>query len=107
MIILFTDDIKFAKILSKFRPPCCIACPTKQLFFKKVMRLIRGVVPFLYDGLKINSEEELIKIVIEHFGQENIIQNNANIIVINAYVKNDDKKINCFNTRNGMYICNI
>ena len=106
LIIFFTDEIKFAKILSKFRPPCITACPTKCLNFKQVMRLIRGIVPFYYEGIDYNhNEEELIKIVVEHLLQENIIQDNVNIIVINAFV-NNNKKLNYFNSRNGMYICN-
>lgn len=103
LIILFTDEVKFAKVISRFKPPCCIACPTNSLIFKQFGRLIRGVIPYFYEK-KIN-EEELIQILIKHFGQKNIIQETINIIVINAFLDNG-KNIYSDKNKNGMYILN-
>lgn len=47
LIILFTDELKFAKTLSKFRPSCRIVCVAKDQFTFNYLRLIRGVSPIL------------------------------------------------------------
>jgi pyruvate kinase len=115
LIILFTDEIKFVKILSKFRPPCNVTCPTNCLKIKQIMKLIRGIKSFFYDEKNIINIEELIRIIIENYKQKNFIKNNIKIIVINAYIdknknknfnNNDNKNIlNNTYIRNGVYIC--
>jgi pyruvate kinase len=60
LIILYTDNYKLAKCLSKFRPKCRIVCVTNQYKYFNFLRLIRGVTPFLFDNfsdLKLKGEE--------------------------------------------------
>ncbi len=49
LIILYTDDYRFAKTLSKFRPNCRIVCVTKDHKVFNYLRILRGVSPFIFD----------------------------------------------------------
>lgn len=57
LIILSTDNPKYAKTLSKFRPNCCIICATNDKKVYNHIRLIRGVSPFLFD---MKSSDNLV-----------------------------------------------
>ncbi len=58
LIILYTDDYRFAKTLSKFRPNCRIVCVTKDQKVFNYLRILRGVSPFIFDA----EEESEIKV---------------------------------------------
>jgi len=103
LIVLFTDQIHYAKILTSLRPNCIIACPTNSVFLSRFLRLYRGVIPFFYENL--NSTKDVLEKLIERFKEKNMINKNLNIILTRAYL-NVDKNIfaNENNYNNGVFV---
>ena len=104
LIILFTDEINFAKCLSKFRPPCLIACPTKSEIVSRFLRLYRGVIPFIHKD--IEKTQEIIDNLIEIFVKKDIIDKNIKILMINAYMDEGNSETIKNFLNNGMFIIN-
>jgi pyruvate kinase len=104
LIILFTDQIQFAKILTNLRPPCIIACPTSSIKSYRFLRLFRGVIPYLHEE-SIFSIDDLLKKLIEKFRGKNIICKYVKSILIRANVnkKNLDKNNEKDNYNNGIF----
>lgn len=89
LIILFTDQVKFAKILSNLRPPCVIACPTSSSISYRFLRLFRGVIPYLHEDTIII--EDLLTRLIEKFRGKNIVNKVVKCVIIRAYLKRNQE----------------
>ncbi len=103
LIILFTDNIKFAKILTNLRPPCIIACPTYSDFCYRFLRLFRGVIPYLHkDPITIQI---LLSKLIGKFREKDIINKADKSIIIRAYVNKKNHQIynDLDNYNNGIF----
>ncbi len=74
LIVLFTDQIHYAKILTSLRPNCIIACPTNSVFLSRFLRLYRGVIPFFYENL--NSTKDVLEKLIERFTEQSFAMEN-------------------------------
>lgn len=85
--------------MSKYRPHCIIAYPTKDTKEAEYVRLIRGVIPWFYDEEQ-NDRNKITKSVIDGFLKKNIVISCDNIITVNAYTQRPDK------TKNGIFIIN-
>jgi len=106
LIILFTDNIQFGKILSNLRPNCIIACPTTSIILSRFLRLFRGVIPFYYEQL--NCTQKVIDKLIDRFREKNIINKNIKTILIRAFLNNEqNKKLENKNYNNGVFILNF
>lgn len=103
LIIIFTDQIQFAKILSNFRPPCIIACPTSSPISYRFLRLFRGIIPYLYKDPMI--VQDLLSKLINKFREKNIINKTVKCILIRAHVKKRNNEIanDVDNYNNGIF----
>lgn len=54
-IVLFTDNYKYAKFLSKYQPDCKIFCVTNDFCHHSYMNLCRGVVAYYTQKSDISS----------------------------------------------------
>jgi pyruvate kinase len=100
LIILYTDNHKFAKALSKYRPNCRIICITDNESIYSYLRMFRGVSPFLYEYDDINNIDKLTNRIIETARMKNLLVPNSDLVlVINAY--QDIEKSEMY--KNGIY----
>jgi pyruvate kinase len=100
LIILYTDNHKFAKALSKYRPNCRIICIIDNESIYNYLRLLRGVSPFLYNYDDINNIDKLTNKIIETAKTKNLLSPNSDLVlVINAYQDVEKSE----NYKNGIY----
>jgi pyruvate kinase len=74
MIIVFSDDDRVAKLISKYRPNCPIIFPTSNYQHSQYLRLIRGVFVIYLPGA--NTHDEIINIISQQYkGQKILVMN--------------------------------
>lgn len=95
-IIIFSDNIIIANIISKYRPSCLIAFPTTDENKLMNLRMIRGIFPVLIKNDKI---EDLLKFIIMKVQNKTILDKPAHVIVINAYIEKHKKYKNGYHLR--------
>lgn len=106
LIVLFTDQIHFAKILTSLRPTCIIAFPTTSIIISRFLRLYRGVIPFFYENLY--TTKDVLDKLIETFKEKNIINKKVKIILTRAYLNvNKNTNSNDNDHNNGIFVVNI
>lgn len=101
LIILFTDEINFAKLLSNLRPSCIIACPTTSPILNRFLRLFRGVIPFHCKNCY--KKKDILNKLKERFLEKHIIEN-FKAVLVNAYLEKNGTHVDENMSENGMFI---
>jgi hypothetical protein len=97
-MIVFSDDVEIAKIVSKYRPNCVGFYPTLDEQKIKHIRYVRGIYA-LYVSQKL-SVDDIIKGLFNS-PYEPFITRGEKILILNVYLHSKLK------IRNGFYIKNV
>jgi pyruvate kinase len=95
LIILFSDNIMTARIISKYRPACLVAYPTSSVYDVMDIRFIRGIIP-VYNENGIHQDNILNFILMKSHTKT---ENEAKIVIINVYVEKHKKYKNGFHLK--------
>lgn len=105
LVILYTDNFMFAKMLTKYHPGCRVVCVTHCKHISNYLRVIRGVTPFLIENFKINNDtltpdefDQLTRRIVANVSE--MISHSNVILVVNAFTDNSQFK-------NGMHFVKI
>ncbi len=85
LIILFSDNISTARIISKYRPGCLVAYPTNSVYEVMDLRLIRGVIP-VYNENGI-QQDNILKFILMKSHNISQMDKEEKIVIINVYVE--------------------
>jgi pyruvate kinase len=94
-IVVFSDNIEVAKMVSKYRPNCLVIFPCENHLHVNFLRFMRGVLAVHFIDHALGQDE-----VIEKILNTNLIQNVEKMLVLNLYRRNGQM-------RNGYYVKNV
>jgi len=104
LIILFTDNKRYVKVLSQFSPNCIVAVPSSIGNEASFLRLLRGVIPYYHssDLVEYSSIESSLGKIVTSFKSKKLIKEDlVKIIIVNAFSNNSNYKY-----KNSIFVIN-